>query len=188
MCLTKILQQLDPTHNHNKPAQCGFFYEQNMEYQDSHMTRVLALLKRQPGMTVSEIAASLSGMVSHEARKALTRLKDAGFVTVRKDAQQTWFAVAKEEAQVPVQPSSVTERPPYKLQYEAPARGDALAHTLIGSRRGDDVVPFGPPIGMESVPIKEPIPIDDHKRRSPINSSTFCKRVPLPAMDMPCGR
>ncbi len=118
-----------------------------MEHQDSHERRILALLKRQPDMTVGEMAASLSGMVSHEVRRALARMRDKKLVD-REGAPNRWFAVEVDEATQPEPRPNVYEIPQYKPVYEAPARSDALDHTLVGSRLGDDVAPFGPPMGM----------------------------------------
>lgn len=150
-----------------------------MEHQDSHERRILALLKRQPDMTVGEMAASLSGMVSHEVRRALARMRDKKLVD-REGLPNLWFAVEVDEATQPEPRPNVYEIPQYKPVYEAPARSDALDHTLIGSRRGDTFVTHSAPMGIEGVPPKTQQTVI--KKVSPINSATFCKKVPRPAI------
>lgn len=148
-----------------------------MEYQDSHMSRVLALLKRQPGMTVGEIAASLSGLVQHEVRRALARLRDSGLVE-REGTTNLWYAKeAKEKA--PAKAENINYWKSGTLPSMEPSRPDALDHTLVLSRRGDAFVEHSAPMGIESVPVKAPVAIDHSKRSSPINSATFCKREPI---------
>jgi len=154
-----------------------------MEHQDSHERRILALLKRQPGMTVGEIAASLSGLVQHEVRRALARMRDKKLVD-REGTPNLWFAVEVDEATQPEPRPNVYKIPQYKPAYEAPARSDALDHTLVGSRRGDELVGFSVPKGIESIPVKSSAPVAE-KKRSPINGSTFCKRIPIPVMVRP---
>ncbi len=129
-------------------------------------------------MTVGEIAASLSGLVQHEVRRALARMRDKKLVD-REGTPNLWFAVEVDEATQPEPRQNVYEIPQYKPVYEAPARSDALDHTLVGSRRGDELVGFSVPKGIESVPVKAQVAIDHSKRISPINGATFCKREPI---------
>lgn len=150
-----------------------------MEIHDSHMTRVLALLKRQPKRTVGELAASLSGMVQHEVRKALARLRDAGLVD-RDGAPNSWYATEAKEKPAPKRANNANYWHPYTPPSMQPARSDALDATLVLSRRGDTFVKHSAPIGMESVPQKTRQTVI--KKVSPINSATFCKKVPRPAI------
>lgn len=148
-----------------------------MEYQDSHMSRVLALLKRQPGMTVGEIAASLSGLVQHEVRRALARLRDSGLVE-RDGAPNLWYAKESKE-KAPAKAENINYWKSGTLPSMEPSRPDALDHTLVLSRRGDAFVEHAAPMGIESVPVKAQVAIDHSKRISPINGATFCKREPI---------
>lgn len=150
-----------------------------MEHQDSHMSRVHAALKRQPKRTVGELAASLSGMVQHEVRKALARLRAAGLAD-REGAPNLWYATEAKEKPAPKRASNVNYWQPYTPPSMQPARSDALDATFVLSRRGDKFVKHSAPIGMESVPAKAQQPVI--KKVSPINSATFCKRVPRPAI------
>ena len=152
-----------------------------MEIHDSHMTRVLALLKRQPKRTVGELAASLSGMVQHEVRKALSRLRDAGLAD-REGAPNLWYATEQQEKPAPKRASNANYWRPYTPPSMQPSRPDALDHEKICSRRGEKFVEHAPPFGIESVPPKSQQPVI--KKVSPINSATFCKRVPRPAKNM----
>jgi len=152
------------------------------EHMDSHASRVLALLKRQPGMTVGEMAASLSGMVHHEVRKALYRLRDAGRIQMKSGTQQTWSAVAPVEASAVEPQQCRMGLPPYVPAYEPPARSEGLLHTLVGSRRGNDVVPFALPLGMMNGFLGDK---GNHshiqlvtKQCSPLYGNTFCKLAP----------
>lgn len=154
-----------------------------MEHQDSHERRILALLKRQPDMTVGEMAASLSGMVSREVRRALARMRDKKLVD-RAGTPNLWFVVKASEVVKPAPRQNIYEVPPYIPPYEQPARSDAMDHTLYGSRRGDDLVGFSVPKGIESIPAKSSAPVAE-KKRSPINGSSFCKRIPIPLMVRP---
>lgn len=149
-----------------------------MEIYDSHMTRVLALLKRQPKRTVGELAASLSGMVQHEVRKALSRLRDAGLVE-REGTPNLWHAIEEKE-KAPAKAENVNYWKPYTPPVMQPSRSDAMAHTLVHSRRGDAFVKHSAPLGIEGVPTKTPPTVI--KKVSPINSATFCKKVPRPAI------
>ncbi len=153
-----------------------------IEHMDSHANRVLALLKRQPNMTVGEIAASLSGIVQHEARKALARLREAGLVERKGGAPNIWFPVVEVQAKDAAPPKSLMGSTDYKPKYTAPARADAFDHLQIGSRRGDVVVPYAPPMGMEGVPIKVAQHPVKPQKVSPIGGSSFCKRTATPAM------
>lgn len=149
-----------------------------MEHQDSHERRILALLKRQPDMTVGEMAASLSGMVQHEVRRALGRLKDAGLVD-REGAPNLWYATDAQEQPAPTRTSNF-KTGVHTLPSMQPARSDALDHTLVCSRRGDTFVTHSAPMGIEGVPPKTQQAVI--KKVSPINSATFCKKVPRPAI------
>lgn len=149
-----------------------------MEYQDSHMSRVHAALKRQPKRTVGEIAASLSGMVQHEVRRALGRLKDAGLVD-RQGAPNLWYATDAQEQPTPTRTSNFKSGL-HTLPSMQPARSDALDHTLVCSRRGDKFVEHSAPMGIEGVPTKTQQNVV--KKVSPINSATFCKRDPRQAI------
>ena len=154
-----------------------------MEHQDSHERRILALLKRQPDMTVGEMAASLSGMVAHEVRRALARMRDKKLVD-REGTPNLWFAVEVDESAQPTPRQNVYEIPLYKPVIETPDRADAMDHTLYGSRRGDQMVGFSVPKGIESIPVKAP-PIKRGKAQSPINSASFCKRTVIQVMTRP---
>ena len=149
-----------------------------MEHQDSHERRILALLKRQPDMTVGEMAASLSGMVQHEVRRALGRLKDAGLVD-REGAPNLWYATDAQVQPTPTRTSNFKTgaHTPPSMQ---PARSDALDHTLVCSRRGNTFVTHSAPMGIEGVPTKTQQNVV--KKVSPINSATFCKRDPRQAI------
>ena len=149
-----------------------------MEHQDSHERRILALLKRQPDMTVGEMAASLSGMVQHEVRRALGRLKDAGLVD-REGAPNLWYATDAQEQPAPTRTSNF-KTGVHTLPSMQPARSDALDHTLVCSRRGDTFVTHSAPMGIEGVPPKTQQAVI--KKVSPINSATFCKRDPRQAI------
>ena len=149
-----------------------------MEIYDSHMTRVLALLKRQPKRTVGELAASLSGMVQHEVRRALGRLKDAGLVD-RQGAPNLWYATDAQEQPTPTRTSNFKSGL-HTLPSMQPARSDALDHTLVCSRRGDKFVEHSAPMGIEGVPTKTQQNVV--KKVSQINSATFCKRDPRQAI------
>jgi DNA-binding transcriptional ArsR family regulator len=150
-----------------------------MEHQDSHERRILALLKRQPNMTVGEIAASLSGLVQHEVRRALGRLKDAGLVE-RDGAPNLWYAKESKE-KAPAKAENINYWKSGTLPSMEPSRPDALDHTLVLSRRGDNTfVTHSAPMGIEGVPPKTQQTVI--KKVSPINSATFCKRDPRQAI------
>ncbi|MBY0466180.1 MAG: MarR family transcriptional regulator [Burkholderiales bacterium] len=140
---------------------------------------MLALLRRNPGLTTGEIAAYMSGMTKLDARRAVNGLRDCGHVTRSKNTPVQWFPVEKEKPEpAPSDSKYVSYSPPSM----APARNDACQHELIGSRRGDEIVPHAPPLGMmngflgdkgnhsHTLLVKKPV--------SPLYSNTFCKLAP----------
>lgn len=150
-----------------------------MEYQDSHMSRVHAALKRQPKRTVGELAASISGMVKHEVRRALARLRDAGLAD-REGTPNLWHAT-EEKPDAPGKAENVNYKTVLTYSEMQPSRSDALDHKEILSRRGDAFVEHSHVRGIVSVPAKKQAPLTT-KHASPINSATFCKRDPRQAI------
>jgi hypothetical protein len=146
---------------------------------EANRRRILALLQRNPGLTTGEMAASLSGMTRLDARRTVQVMRDMGLITRSAHAPVTWYAaVAAENVPAPRERTFI----PYTQPTMEPARNDASLHELVGSRRGDEVVPHAKPVGMmtgklgdtgnhsHTQLIKKPV--------SPLYGNTFCKLAP----------
>jgi hypothetical protein len=146
--------------------------------------RVLAAVRRTPGVTVNQLTLIMSGADRSLVNRILSELEERGFVE-RKGSPSLWYTVEYITGPKP-EPRTATFIP-YKPPAMEVARPDALAHELAPSRRGNELVKHARPLGMCVGTLNDH---RDHsavtlRKDSPINGPTFCKANPMPGKPAP---
>jgi hypothetical protein len=107
--------------------------------------RVLAAVRRTPGVTANALTLSMSGAERTIVSRSLAELEKRGLVE-RNGSPSSWYTVEYLTGPKPAKrtASFATYKPPAM----AVARPDALAHEAAPSRRGNELVQHSHPLGM----------------------------------------
>jgi DNA-binding transcriptional MocR family regulator len=114
------------------------------ELKSAIQRRVLAAVRRTPGVTANALTLSMSGAERTIVSRSLAELEKRGFVE-RKGSPSLWYTVEYLTGPKPAKrTASFTTYKPTAIEV---ARPDALAHEDAPSRRGDELVQHSRPLG-----------------------------------------